>query len=362
MNLQETYERFSTEHLLAQRSLGPDLAPAAHSAIEKILTSRGVQPPAIPQKAVPTDCKAKPSPSRTRTVINLTLVLVALALGKYLEHTWFGVLFCLLIWSFEIALWIRRRNMAPEEREDDRAARKAESEGLSDLMIAAAEGDIHRVTDLLNYGADPNQQSQIGSTALMYAVKNGHADIVKALLNSGARIDAKTAKGSTVLDLAIQHGHQGITALLRRSSAPETPQSKPRVNQRVAWSPPGKSAPTALLAVMIKPGTVTEREWLEALADRVTKMVLDDPQPEAAADEVSQMLGVPEPESPKAAGEYLVTGNLNLQTFLGLAMDGMGSFPAQASEMPEAREAIEQTDLWLWADIASSMVSASSLD
>ena len=164
------------------------------------------------------------------------------------------------------------------------------------------------------------------------------------------------------MDLAIQHGHQDITALLRLSSAPETPQSKPNVDQRVAWSPPGISAPIELLAVMIPPGQVTERQWLEALGDRVTQMVLDDPQPEAAAEDVARMLDRPTPDSPQAAGEYLVTENFNLRTHLNLATEGLGPFPGQASEMPEAREAIEQTDLWLWADIASSMVSTSSLD
>lgn len=130
----------------------------------------------------------------------------------------------------------------------------------------------------------------------------------------------------------------------------------------VPWSPPGMSAPIELLAVMVPVGPLTERQWLEALADRVTQLVLDDPEPEAAAAEVAQMLGVPEPESPKAAGEYLVTGNLNLRTFLSLSMEGLGPFPATASSDEEAKQAIEQTDLWTWADLASSMVSESSLD
>lgn len=362
MDLQETYERFSTDHLLAQRSLGPELAPEAHSVIEQIMISRGVQPPAIPQKAVPTDCKVNPSPSRTRIAINLTLGLAALFLVKCLGHTWLGVLLCLLTCTIEIALWIRRRNMDPEKREADRAARKAETEGLSDLMIAAAKGDIHRVTDLLNYGANPNQQSQIGSTALMYAVKNGHADIVKALLNSGARIDAKTTRGSTVLDLAIQHGHQDITALLRLSSAPEIPQSKPKVDQRVAWSPPGISAPTALLAVMIPPGPVTERQWLEALADRVTQMVMLEPGPAEAAESAAKYLDLPTPESPEATGEYLVMGNWNLKEYLRCSVLDGNPFPAMANSDEDAASAIENSDFWLWVELAKSTVSTSTLD
>ena len=130
----------------------------------------------------------------------------------------------------------------------------------------------------------------------------------------------------------------------------------------VAWSPTGISAPTELLAVMIQPGPVTRDQWLDALADRVTQMVLDDPQPEAAAEDVARMLDRPTPESPQASGEYLVLDNLNLQTHLNCAVIDGSPFPAQASENREAREAIEQTDLWAWADTASSMVSESSLD
>jgi hypothetical protein len=35
---------------------------------------------------------------------------------------------------------------------------------------------------------------------------------------------------------------------------------------RVAWAPDGMLAPLDLIAVMIKPGVITERDWLEAMA------------------------------------------------------------------------------------------------
>ena len=127
----------------------------------------------------------------------------------------------------------------------------------------------------------------------------------------------------------------------------------------VAWSPNQSSAPTELIAAMVKPGTVTRRQWLEALSDRVAKMAMEAPQ--GSVQQACRMMGIPTTDSPAEAGQYLVEGNLNLQTHLDLSMES--EFPMQTG-IPklEAKQAIEETDLLTWAELASSMVSASSLD
>ncbi len=128
----------------------------------------------------------------------------------------------------------------------------------------------------------------------------------------------------------------------------------------VAWSPEGYLAPTTLLAVMLPPGPVTERQWWEALADRVTKMAVE--AGIEATEEACQMLDLAMPNEPEEAGQFLVLGNLNLLTHLDCAVIDKEPFPATVSHNPDAQEAIEESDLMMWTELARIMVSASSLD
>lgn len=128
----------------------------------------------------------------------------------------------------------------------------------------------------------------------------------------------------------------------------------------VAWAPKGMAAPLELIAVRINPGQVTEREWIEALADRVQELAN-----KAGAVETMQAcrnLDVPEPEEIEEAGQALVLNNLNLRTNLNLAMPAKHPFPATAGEpAQELKDALE-LELSDWVEQALSLVSASSLD
>ncbi|WP_128000194.1 GIY-YIG nuclease family protein [Piscinibacter defluvii] len=131
---------------------------------------------------------------------------------------------------------------------------------------------------------------------------------------------------------------------------------------RVAWSPPGMDP--ALAAVMVPRGELTEAQWWSALADRLTTMVLKEPDPEAAMREAATALEAPVPDSPEQAGETLLQHNLNLRTAMTLAvMARTDPFPVQVSlGNSAASEALQATDLETWLEMASSMVSGSSLD
>lgn len=129
----------------------------------------------------------------------------------------------------------------------------------------------------------------------------------------------------------------------------------------IAWSPEQAAAPMELLAVMVKPGVLTERDWAEALADRVTKLARE----ASPADLVQACaaMGLPTEDDPNQAGNVLVMGNWNLRTHLNLALAESSPFPVTiSSNNPDAQEAIEQTDLTTWVDLALSQVSESSLD
>jgi ankyrin repeat protein len=59
-------------------------------------------------------------------------------------------------------------------------------EGWSPLWLAAANGHVAVVTQLLNTGkVNPDTKDHIGSTPLMQAAFNGHTTVVKQLLDIG---------------------------------------------------------------------------------------------------------------------------------------------------------------------------------
>jgi hypothetical protein len=68
-----------------------------------------------------------------------------------------------------------------------------------DLIKAAQNGDISKVKELLDKGADVNVKDQSGRTALMAAGYFGYEDVVKMLLDNGAHVNTKDNAGITSL-------------------------------------------------------------------------------------------------------------------------------------------------------------------
>jgi len=60
----------------------------------------------------------------------------------------------------------------------------------SDLHVAAQDGDLTRVRQLLADGRSPNAFDDISMTPLHYAAKGGHIDIMRLLLEAGADVNA----------------------------------------------------------------------------------------------------------------------------------------------------------------------------
>ncbi len=128
----------------------------------------------------------------------------------------------------------------------------------------------------------------------------------------------------------------------------------------VAWAPKGMSAPIELTAVRIKPGKVTRNQWLDALANRVTDLAMKSAPEETA--QACRYLGLPVTDNPREAGLFLVLENLNLQTNLNLSIQDKNPFPATVGEPSQDAKDALQLNLMEWVDLASSMVSESSLD
>ncbi len=99
----------------------------------------------------------------------------------------------------------------------------AESLGQTPLMIAAFWGQLPMMRNLLDKGADLNQQDEMGDTALHKAIKNGYDDAAKILIRAGAVLQLKNSDEQTPLDIAttlnraeIRNTLSGIMSLSER--------------------------------------------------------------------------------------------------------------------------------------------------
>jgi hypothetical protein len=130
----------------------------------------------------------------------------------------------------------------------------------------------------------------------------------------------------------------------------------------IAWYPEEIVAPAELTVVLVPKGELSQKEWIEALSDRVNNLVEKEEDPLEAANEACRSLSLPEVDSANQAGDALVRYNLNLLTNLNV-LQKEDPFPAQVSEeKPAARQALKDVNLANWVELALSQVSVSDLD
>ena len=78
------------------------------------------------------------------------------------------------------------------------------------LVDASREGNVARVTELLEKGANPNKRDKYGMSVLMEAAEEGNLQIVKVLLDKGADPNLKDKLGLTTMHFAVEEGHAAI--------------------------------------------------------------------------------------------------------------------------------------------------------
>jgi len=90
-----------------------------------------------------------------------------------------------------------------------------------DLHKAVADGDISRVTALIDKGVDLNARDGTGQTPLMTAANNNRVEILRLLLQKGADVNEKVSGGTpawmngwTALMVAANHGNCGAVRVL----------------------------------------------------------------------------------------------------------------------------------------------------
>jgi ankyrin repeat protein len=99
-----------------------------------------------------------------------------------------------------------------------------DSDGQTDLMLAAAEGRIANLKALIAAGADVNIQNNKGRTPLINAAMRGQTESVQLLLAAGAKPNIKDNEGYTALIEPVFAGNVAIVkALLAAKANPNIP-------------------------------------------------------------------------------------------------------------------------------------------
>lgn len=207
------FQRYTSEHLLQMRAKGSELSDAAHRAIEEVFQERGEALPPRPSRPIDVHELTKSERSRGNVWLNLVVVVLGLLVAKMLSKA-IGVVLLAVYAIYRVLRWFRERRLGEAERNQRREAREIEAEGLGELMVCAANGDVSRIRELVAYGADVNATTLKDHTALMYAVRNNQLAAVEALLNLGASLTLKSDSGESALQIAQRFGHAEVAALL----------------------------------------------------------------------------------------------------------------------------------------------------
>ena len=89
----------------------------------------------------------------------------------------------------------------------------------SELLEAARKGDVRKVRELLDRGANVNARDEYGWTPLHLAAYRGYAEVARLLLDRGANVDARDDVGDTPLHWAAHDGHLDVVELLLEHGA-----------------------------------------------------------------------------------------------------------------------------------------------
>ncbi len=87
------------------------------------------------------------------------------------------------------------------------------------LMMAAHEGRVDRVEQLVNQGEEVNAKDQLGNTALMATISSSNIEILRFLLDHGADINLRNIDGETALTLSAFSGQADMLKELVRRDA-----------------------------------------------------------------------------------------------------------------------------------------------
>jgi ankyrin repeat protein/WD40 repeat protein len=108
---------------------------------------------------------------------------------------------------------------------EQRKKREEKQRLQQEFFQAAAEGDSLKISSLLKE-VDIEEKNSQNKTALVIAAEEGRVEVVKQLMTAGASFNNEDAEGNTPLLLACQNGHANVVAALIEQGASATKTNK----------------------------------------------------------------------------------------------------------------------------------------
>jgi tetratricopeptide (TPR) repeat protein len=129
--------------------------------------------------------------------------------------------------------------------------------GLTALESAVHKGDVKKVKELLDKGANVNEFKY--GTALMIAAQDGRLEIARLLIDRGADINVQSNMGWTALGLAADGGHTDMVDLLITKGA-DVDASIAAIKKWAEWTAgPPVSSPSKAQQILKAIGVVESR-------------------------------------------------------------------------------------------------------
>ena len=115
----------------------------------------------------------------------------------------------------------RKTRKSTNKKKNKKTRSKKQKGGNRDyvLYLAARQGSVDIVINMLEQGADINWTKNSGCTPLHIASQNGHVKVVSVLLEQGPDIDKATDDGCTPLYVASENGHVEVVRMLLEHGA-----------------------------------------------------------------------------------------------------------------------------------------------
>lgn len=100
-----------------------------------------------------------------------------------------------------------------------RAIQRGHTDVVAYLLAAEKSIGLRYFMKIIGAPLPSNRANSLGVTPLMVAAENGYLEICSLLIQEGANLNAQTKKGTTALWLASYVGHEKIVALLLKNNA-----------------------------------------------------------------------------------------------------------------------------------------------
>ena len=92
---------------------------------------------------------------------------------------------------------------------------------LESIATAADYGDLIKIENLIDAGADIDKRNPLGETALICTVQYCIFETVELLVRAGADADIRSNEGKTALRVALERNYSEMIEMLREAGALE---------------------------------------------------------------------------------------------------------------------------------------------